>query len=134
MYIPKRYGESHVDTCPFCGRQAINKNPQGVPVCKDHKDKKLPEMKCMCGSYLMMQEGKFGIYFNCIKCGNMSLKKVLEINPNILHAEKIKDKTERPGATKQQSDTVKVARTEIIKKQQPREQTVRSDDPRYFRY
>jgi len=65
-----------------------------------------------------MEKGKFGIYFNCMKCGNMSLKKVLEINPNILHAEKAKEK---------------IARPEIVKKQESKEQTVRSDDPRYFR-
>jgi len=118
MHIPKRYGESRIETCPFCGRQAINKNPQGVPVCNDHKDKNLPEFKCVCGSYLLMQEGKFGIYFNCMKCGNMNFKKALEINPNILHAEKTKEKIERP---------------EIAKRQAARTETIRSDDSRYFR-
>jgi len=119
MRIPKRYGESKLETCPFCGRQAIIKNPQGVPVCTDHKNTNLPDFKCVCGSYLLMQEGKFGIYFNCMKCGNMNLKKVLDINPNIMHAEKAKEKVSRP---------------DIVKKQESREQTVRSDDPRYFRY
>jgi predicted RNA-binding Zn-ribbon protein involved in translation (DUF1610 family) len=119
MYIPKRYGESMIETCPFCGRQSIIKNPQGVPVCTDHKDKNLPEMKCVCGSHLLMQSGKFGVYFNCLKCGNMSLKKVLEINPNIMHAEIAKEKINRP---------------EIAKKQEARTQTIRSDDPRYFKY
>jgi len=129
MYIPKRYGESKIETCPFCGRQSIIKNSQGVPVCKDHKDQNLPEFKCVCGSYLLMQEGKFGIYFNCMKCGNMSLKKVLEINPNILHAEKAKERIVRPEISKGQD--VKRPNTP---KQESREQTVRSDDPRYFRY
>ncbi len=117
MYIPKRYGESHMDMCPFCGRQAINKNSQGIPVCKDHKESNIPEMKCMCGAYLMMQKGKFGVFFNCLKCGNMNLKKVLEMNPSIMKAEKAKEKVEKP---------------EIAKKQASREQTVRSDDMRYF--
>lgn len=119
MHIPKRYGESMIENCPFCGRQAIIKNPQGIAVCKDHKDKMLPEMKCVCGSYLMMQREKFGVFFNCLKCGNMSMKKVLELNPNIMNAEKIKEK---------------IARPEIIKKQESRTETIRSDDPRYFRY
>lgn len=125
MYIPKRYGESRIETCPFCGRQAINKNPQGVPVCKDHKDKNLPEMKCACGSYLYMQEGKFGIYFNCMKCGNMNLNKVLEINPNIMHAEKAKEHVK-------EKNSLPVHKSEIAKKQAARTETIRSDDPRYF--
>jgi len=117
MYIPKRYGETRVDNCPFCGRQAIIKSPQGIAVCKDHKDMNLPELKCVCGSYLMMQEGKFGVFFNCIKCGNMNLKKALEVNPNIMKAEKSKEKTTKPN---------------IAKKQESRVETVRSDDSRYF--
>jgi hypothetical protein len=131
MHIPKRYGESKLETCPFCGRQAIIKNPQGVPVCTDHRNKNMPDFKCVCGSYLLMQEGKFGVYFNCMKCGNMNLKKVLDINPNIMHAEKAKEKiTDRIS----QPDIVKEQNRPDIKRQQPREQTVRSDDPRYFRY
>ena len=49
--------------------------------------------------------------------GNMNLKKVLEMNPSIMKAEKAKEKVEKP---------------EIAKKQASREQTVRSDDMRYF--
>jgi len=128
MYIPKRYGESKIETCPFCGRQSIIKNSQGVPVCKDHKDKNLPEMRCVCGSYLLIQEGKFGVYFNCMKCGNLSLKKVLDINPNILTAEKAKEKISRPDVRPEFAKGQNTIRSES------REQTVRSDDPRYFRY
>jgi hypothetical protein len=80
MRIPMRYGESRIEHCPFCNKQAIMKNSQDVPVCAIHKDSALPEMKCMCGAYLLMQKGKFGVYFNCLKCGNVSLKKALDIN------------------------------------------------------
>ncbi|MGV8141465.1 MAG: hypothetical protein ACP5NW_03425 [Candidatus Woesearchaeota archaeon] len=118
MRIPKRYGESRIENCPFCGRQAIINNPQGVPVCVDHKDKSLPEMKCTCGEYLLIQKGKFGVFFNCMRCGNINLNRVLEMNPNIMKAEKVKEKVQRP---------------EIAKRQETRHQTVRSDDPRYFR-
>jgi hypothetical protein len=125
MYIPKRYGESRVDSCPFCGRQAIINNPQGIPVCVEHKNKDFPDMKCTCGSYLMIQKGKFGVFFNCLKCGNMNLRKVLEINPNILHAEKAiekpKEKINRPNNM-----------SSTAKKQESRNETIRSDDPRYF--
>jgi predicted RNA-binding Zn-ribbon protein involved in translation (DUF1610 family) len=117
MYMRKRYGESRIETCPFCGRQAIIKNVQGIPVCTDHRDKLLPEMKCTCGEHLLIQNGKFGVFFNCFKCGNINFRKILEINPDIMKAEKIKEKVERP---------------EIAKKQESRIQTVRSDDSRFF--
>jgi ribosomal protein L37AE/L43A len=117
MFIPKRYGESHIDNCPFCGRQAFVKNSQGIPVCKDHKDSELFGLKCVCGETLDMMKGKFGVFFNCLRCGNMNMKKTLEINSNVMHAQKQKEKIEKP---------------EIAKKQESRHQIVRSDDPRYF--
>ena len=83
MHIPKRYGQSKIDPCPFCKKTAITKNSQGVPVCLSHKEAALPEMKCACGNYLNMMEGKFGIFFNCMSCGNKSLSKVLAMNPSV---------------------------------------------------
>jgi hypothetical protein len=115
------------------------KNPQGIAVCKDHKDKDLPEMKCMCGEYLMMQEGKFGVFFSCIKCGNINLKKALEINSRAM--EKAME-SERIDAKKKMnsdydnkyssSNSEKKDVRKDIKSNSSREQTVRSDDPRYF--
>jgi len=81
MYIPKRYGESRIDKCPFCGRTALIKNSQGVPVCQSHKNHKLNDLRCMCGELLELKTGKWGPYFRCINCGNINLKKALEINP-----------------------------------------------------
>lgn len=83
MYIPKKYGSSKIDSCPFCKKTAIAKNSQKIPVCLAHKEKNLPEMKCACGKYLSMMEGKFGVFFNCMSCGNKSLSKVLAMNPSI---------------------------------------------------
>lgn len=80
MRIPKRYGESKLDNCPFCGRIAVAKNREGVPVCSSHKDEKLKEMRCICGSWLEQRKGKFGPYFFCIKCGNINFKKAIEAN------------------------------------------------------
>ncbi len=80
MYIPKRYGQSKVDRCPFCSQQATTKNKQQIPVCARHKDSVLNDMKCACGSWLEMRNGKYGIFFSCLKCGNMNLRKVLEMN------------------------------------------------------
>ena len=83
MYIPKKYGQSKVNACPFCGKTAITKNSQGVPVCEKHRNEKLPDLKCACGSWLELRTGKFGAYFNCMKCGNINFKRALELNPNL---------------------------------------------------
>jgi DNA-directed RNA polymerase subunit M/transcription elongation factor TFIIS len=135
MYIPKRYGETRIDSCPFCSKQALIKNPQGIAVCNAHRDKTLDNMKCACGEYLLIQEGKFGAFFNCLKCGNINLKKALEINSQLItkaiESEKIK------SVQSQSSESVK----QPVKKEYPRdpkkptqtkEWIVRSDDPRYF--
>ncbi len=111
MYIPKKYGQSRVDKCPFCGQQATAYNAQKVPTCLKHKDSGLGEMKCSCGSWLEMKSGKFGIFFTCLKCGNMNLKKVLEINE----------------CKKEMAD----GKEKEAKKDRAVE-TVYPDDPRYF--
>lgn len=80
MYIPKKYGQSKIDKCPFCGKQATAKNMQDVPVCRSHKDETLEGMKCVCGATLEMMHGRFGVFFSCTKCGNMNLRKALEVN------------------------------------------------------
>lgn len=80
MYIPKRYGESRINKCPFCEKDAFSQNKQKIPVCKDHKETLLQEVKCVCGSWLDKREGKFGVFFTCINCGALNLRKVLEMN------------------------------------------------------
>ncbi len=80
MYIPKRYGESKVDTCPFCGKQAFSLSVEGVPVCAAHKERRLPLIRCACGKALEQKKGKFGIFFVCINCGPVSMKRMLEMN------------------------------------------------------
>ena len=79
MRIPKRYGESRIDRCPFCSKTATTANKQGVPVCSEHKDKNL-DLKCICGEYLDVMKGKWGPYFRCLNCGNISFKKGLSMN------------------------------------------------------
>jgi len=114
MFIPKKYGQSKVDVCPFCQRQATAMNIQKVPVCMSHKEERLDDLKCVCGSVLEVLHGKFGVFFSCIKCGNMNLRKVLEFN-----AVKPKMKNEKFSQRNEKTQTKK-------------EITVRSDDPRYF--
>jgi len=49
-------------------------------VCALHKEAILNDLKCICGNTLEPRDGKYGLYFTCIRCGNINLKKVLEIN------------------------------------------------------
>ena len=83
MRFPKRYGQSKMETCPFCSKQAISKNKDGLSVCIDHKGRKIPELRCACGSWLEPCKGKFGPYFRCINCGNVNMKKAMEMNSHI---------------------------------------------------
>ena len=112
MRIPKKYGESKVDKCPFCQRHATAVNSQKVPVCQSHRHEKLDNLKCICGMELEMLHGKFGTFFSCVKCGSISMKKAMEYND-------VKPKMQA-GNFSQNA------------KSQSREMTVRSDDPRYF--
>lgn len=80
MYIPKKYGSYKIDRCPFCEKQAIAKNGQGVPVCQAHREEAIEDFRCQCNSPLDLMDGKFGPYFKCIKCGNVSFSRALEMN------------------------------------------------------
>ena len=93
MYIPKKYGQSKTDLCPFCKKIATTKNKQQVPVCYAHKTSILQDLTCFCGDYLELKDGKFGIYFNCTNCGNINIKKALEMNPELGKEPKTKEKT-----------------------------------------
>lgn len=110
MYIPKRYGEARLDACPFCGKRATLLNQQKIPVCVEHKKNALNNLKCACGNYLDIRQGKFGVFFTCIACGAVSLSKALELNPV--------DKTQ----------TQKTENKKVFDKNK----VVRSDDPMFF--
>ena len=71
----KTYGEYKVSHCPFCDKIATSKNEQGLNVCRLHTKQNIEEIKCTCGSWLETRSGKFGPYFNCVKCGNINYNK-----------------------------------------------------------
>ena len=75
----KEFGKSKTTACPFCARTATHKNAQGLEVCHRYLQQKMEEIKCACGSWLEQKSGPFGPYFNCLNCGNLNLKKALEI-------------------------------------------------------
>ena len=116
MYIPKRYGQSKQHTCPFCGKTATAQTSQGVPVCIVHRSTQMPEVKCLCGKWLELCSGKWGPYFRCINCGNVSWTRGMEM------AEMQKGKTA--------SSPIPIASPSAPKSGE--ELVVRSDDPRYF--
>ena len=80
-----------MDKCPFCNKQATASNKQKVPVCIKHRDSELLDLKCICGDWLDLLEGKYGPYFKCMRCGNVSFSRAMEINADkIISSEKPK--------------------------------------------
>jgi hypothetical protein len=110
MYIPKRYGQSRIDLCPFCKKDATTKNKQQIPVCYAHKASILQNLTCFCGDYLELKDGKFGVYFNCTNCGNMNLKKGLEMNPELGNEPKT---VEKQKAGKSQKKEITITSDEV---------------------
>ena len=120
MYIPKKYGQGKVDRCPFCQKQSTIVNRQQVPVCHSHKDKILEDLKCICGSSLDILNGKFGVFFSCMKCGNMNMRKMIELNT--INPKGISEKTHFQKTNPK--NTAPFGKKTTM--------TVRNDDPRYF--
>ncbi|MBU1112112.1 MAG: hypothetical protein KJ896_05005, partial [Nanoarchaeota archaeon] len=77
--VPKKYGQYKVSRCSFCGKVATCKNEQGAEVCPAHKKNVVEEIRCKCGSWLELKDGKFGPYFNCLNCGNINFQKGMEM-------------------------------------------------------
>lgn len=80
MVRKKIYGQSRNEECPFCGKISSTNNEQGIPTCQDHKKTELLDLKCMCGDWLDLKQGKYGPFFICMQCGPVSFKKALELN------------------------------------------------------
>ena len=139
MFIPKKYGESRIGKCPFCEKQATTINKQGIAVCVTHREDTLDDLKCVCGETLDILKGKFGIFFKCIDCGNMNLKKVLEFNAvkaknHNFKGSNVKNSDNDDCGTSDDSGnkTQKINNGNKNPNKTKTEITVRSDDPRYF--
>ena len=126
MYRKKIYGKSRIDKCPFCGKQAITKNSQGVSVCLTHKHAIMNDLKCACGEYLDIREGKYGYFFICMNCGPQSHTKVYALN-------EIKDISKKEHPIKDISKKEQPIK-DTSKKEHPKakETIITSDDPNYF--
>lgn len=130
MYIPKRYGQSKINKCPFCGRDAFSQNNQKIPVCKDHKETMMKDMKCACGSWLDMREGKFGVFYTCLNCGPVNMNKALEINnPTENSVYKVQKKTTITEIKEIRNPYPSLKKIEPEKK---KETTIRSDELDFF--
>jgi len=114
----KVYGVSKLSSCSFCGKHATTQNEQGLEVCQIHVEKKLDDVKCTCGSWLEIRNGKFGPYFNCINCGNINYNKAMEI----------KTMTTPVTGHKESKPTFK----ETIIKEKPKVTVISSRDVDYF--
>ncbi len=129
MHIPKRYGMSKVDVCPFCQKQTTTTNSQKVPVCSLHKQETLDNFKCVCGSTLDLLHGKFGVFFSCMRCGAISMKKALEFNTLTPRAAK----EASPQNVTSHSQTRSYTNSSSQRQPNDRKEiTIRSDDPDYF--
>lgn len=126
----KKYGEYQTRRCPFCDRLATHENSQGVGVCHLHSEQKLDEIKCTCGSWLETCSGKFGPYFNCLHCGNISYQKGMEMKSITM-----KDVPKKPVIEVKKPSPLSSSfcpRPEPKSKPEPKEITITTDDVEYF--
>ncbi len=120
----KVYGESYVQHCAFCASIATQQNEAGVYVCHRHRQERLQEVKCTCGSWLEQKSGKYGPYFHCYKCGNVPFKKGLEL----------KELQESPPALaiKKSDLSIPEKRANFPEKKERKELTISTNDVEYF--
>ncbi len=78
--MKKQYGKSQQLVCTFCNTTTTLLNEQNYPVCRKHIHNQSPNWNCSCGEPLYPEKGKYGLFFVCISCGNMTLRKAKEIN------------------------------------------------------
>lgn len=131
--LRKIYGESKIDNCAICNKQALLLNAQGFPVCNNHKSVILPELKCLCGEYLMVLDGKFGKFFQCINCGNINMKRALEINDEQIQKISSNNINININNNNNENNTVNKSTAVYIREEKnTADKTIRSDDPDYF--
>ena len=97
-----------MEKCPFCGKRAVTESSQGVPVCLVHKSSELLDLKCVCGEWLDIRKGKYGPYFHCMNCGNISWRKGMEINPGAgEEKEKMKKEEKEKKSNRERGEGIK---------------------------
>ena len=76
----KVYGKEKIVLCAKCERVATVKNKDNYPVCYKHQKSDDITWFCACGKQLEVCIGKYGTYFRCESCGNISYNRAREIN------------------------------------------------------
>lgn len=73
----KHYGNYQIPKCFFCGNGATQKNNDGLPVCKNDRDKSMMTNPVCpnCRGFMELKKSKYGMFFVCINCGPISLAK-----------------------------------------------------------
>src|SRR3989344_2288222 len=137
----KVYCQRKQDSCAFCGSIATQTTEAGVLFCRHHREAKLDEIKCTCGSWLEQKSGKFGPYFRCTNCGNIGFNKAMEMKA-LMPATKNEKKPSsfslpNPLSMPKQSLQKEEAfedREKRIRREERRgtETTITSDDVEYF--
>ena len=125
----KVYGNSKQLNCPFCARIATHKSKQGLDVCRLHIKETLEEIKCVCGGWLESKVGKFGPYFNCLNCGNISYSKGMEIKSMTMKEKPAGNKVSEGSRT----EPKEVEKKKVVAKDpEGKEITISTDDVWYF--
>jgi hypothetical protein len=131
----KVYGQSKADNCAFCGSIATQTTESGVLVCRHHREQKLEEIKCTCGSWLEQRSGKFGPYFNCLNCGNVNFNKAMEMKSVMPAATGTiaprQVSSYKAGSSKEESFEDREKRL-MREERRGKEITITSDDVEYF--
>lgn len=66
--------------CIFCEGAVIAYNDQGLPVCKNCKQKTFYAERCpICKMYLEELKGPYGVYYKCGKHGNWSPQRLSQL-------------------------------------------------------
>ena len=128
-YARKVYGNSKEVHCPFCQRLATQKNEQGVEVCHLHLKSVMEEIKCTCGGWLEQRNGKFGAYFNCLKCGNINFQKGMEMKKITMTEKPVSVIVDKPKIERSFESNYN---NKYSEKKERKEITVTSHDVEYF--
>lgn len=66
-----------MEKCIVCGATCTTYNSQQLPVCKEHANYEILDLRCpYCKSYLDVRKGKYGSFFTCISCGTITVHKL----------------------------------------------------------
>lgn len=83
----------------------------------------------------MMLDGKFGKFFQCINCGNMNLRKALEINEELIKKTNNNKQEDNSNNAQEYSSNNKINKSTAVyvrEEKNPVDKIIRSDDPDYF--